>query len=130
MSDIELSELIAKPKKLIFDAAERGNVDFLSILICEYPDLIWKVDGDENTYSIFHIAVKNRQADIFKLIYEIESSYKDILLRFEDNERNNILHLAGKLASSDQLNIVSGAALQMQRELFWFKVKYLIAPLA
>ncbi|KAJ4702471.1 Ankyrin repeat family protein [Melia azedarach] len=121
LSDVELSELIANPKKLIFDAAERGNVDFLSILICEYPDLIWKVDGDENTYSIFHIAVKNRQADIFKLIYEIESSYKDILLRFEDSERNNILHLAGKLASSDQLNIVSGAALQMQRELFWFK---------
>jgi hypothetical protein len=33
-----------------------------------------------------------------------------------------MLHLAGKLAHSDRLNIVSGAALQMQRELLWFKV--------
>ncbi|KAJ4702443.1 Ankyrin repeat family protein [Melia azedarach] len=116
----ELSQLIADPRKLIFDAAEIGNIQFLSIFIREYPDLIWKIDSAENKYSIFHIAVKNRQEDIFKLIYEIGSS-KEILLMCQDSEGNNILHLAAKLAPSSRLNIVSGAALQMQRELLWFK---------
>lgn len=35
---------------------------------------------------------------------------------------NNILHFAGKLSPASQLDCVSGAALQMQRELQWFKV--------
>ncbi|KAH1056994.1 hypothetical protein J1N35_035059 [Gossypium stocksii] len=36
-----------------------------------------------------------------------------------DNFSNNMLHLVGNLAPSDQLNRVYGAALQMQRELQW-----------
>lgn len=39
-----------------------------------------------------------------------------------DNLGNNILHLAAKKPKRDRLNFVSGAALQMQRELLWFKV--------
>ena len=34
----------------------------------------------------------------------------------------NLLHLAGQLAPIHKLNLVSGAALQMQRELQWFQV--------
>lgn len=45
-----------------------------------------------------------------------------------DNFSNNILRLAGNLAPKDQLNRVSGAALQMQRELQWFKVTNLSSP--
>lgn len=123
LSDNEISRLIAEPRKLIFDAAERGNVEFLSILIREYPDLIWKVDNQENRYTIFHTAVKNRQEDVFKLIYEIGSS-KEILLMSKDKKDNNILHLAGMLAPQDRLNTIPGEALQLQRELLWFKVKY------
>ena len=37
-----ISELIARPSNLLFDAARAGNVQFLSILIRSYPDLIWK----------------------------------------------------------------------------------------
>ncbi|KAJ4702498.1 Ankyrin repeat family protein [Melia azedarach] len=105
---------------LIFDAAERGNDEFLSFLIHEYPDILWKSDGTENDYTIFHIAVKNRQIDVFKLIYET-NSLRNMLSTMTDEKDNNILHLAGMLAPSDRLNIVSGAALQMQRELLWFK---------
>ncbi|CAA2990513.1 Ankyrin repeat-containing protein At3g12360 [Olea europaea subsp. europaea] len=43
------------------------------------------------------------------------------MLYTEKNSNNNILHLAAKLAPSSRLNSVSGAALQMQRELQWFK---------
>ncbi|KAJ4702451.1 Ankyrin repeat family protein [Melia azedarach] len=116
----EVSRLIEEPRKLIFDAAERGNIEFLSILIWEYPDLIRKVDEEKNKYSIFHIAVKNRQEDVFNLIYEIGSS-KEVLFMTKDEEDNNILHLAGMLGPQDRLNITSGEALQFQRELQWFK---------
>ncbi|KAJ4702450.1 Ankyrin repeat family protein [Melia azedarach] len=127
LSEHELSQLIAKPTKLIFDAAERGNLQFLSALIHEYPDLIWKVDNPGNKYTIFHIAVKNRQVDVFKLIYDIGSS-KDLILTFKDNEGNNILHLAAMMAPQDRLNIVSGEALQFQRELMWFKEVEKVVP--
>ncbi|XP_059309226.1 uncharacterized protein LOC132060282 isoform X3 [Lycium ferocissimum] len=39
----------------------------------------------------------------------------------EDTSGNNILHMAGKLAPLGRLNLISGAALQMQRELQWFQ---------
>lgn len=119
LSDSEISRLISKPGTLIFDAAKQGNVEFLSILIREYPNLVWnKVDEDD--YSIFHIAVLNRQEHIFKLVYQIGSA-KDLIVVYKDKTSNNILHLAAMLPPQDRLNIVSGAALQMQRELLWFK---------
>ncbi|KAI3830626.1 hypothetical protein MKX03_016458 [Papaver bracteatum] len=39
----------------------------------------------------------------------------------EDKSYNTLLHYAAKLAPLAKLNLVSGAALQMQRELQWFK---------
>ncbi|XP_022851723.1 uncharacterized protein LOC111373415 [Olea europaea var. sylvestris] len=48
---------------------------------------------------------------------------KDFITYYIDDEGNNILHLAGKLAPPSRLNTISaGPALQMQRELLWFKV--------
>ncbi|GAY49094.1 hypothetical protein CUMW_116640, partial [Citrus unshiu] len=119
LEESEILELIMKPRPLIFDAAKQGNFEFLTILIREYPDLVWKVD--EKFCSIFHYAVSERHEDVFKLIYEI-GAIKDIIVLSQEKETgNNILHLAGKLAPQDRLNIVSGAALQMQRELLWFR---------
>ena len=37
-------------------------------------------------------------------------------------KNENVMHLAGYLAPLNRLNIISVAALQMQRELLWFKV--------
>uniref|UniRef100_A0A7N0TYS2 PGG domain-containing protein n=1 Tax=Kalanchoe fedtschenkoi TaxID=63787 RepID=A0A7N0TYS2_KALFE len=54
--------------------------------------------------------------------------YINIVRQSEENG-NNILHLAGRLAPSHRLRIVSGAALQMQRELQWFKeIENLVQP--
>ncbi|XP_031247663.1 ankyrin repeat-containing protein NPR4-like [Pistacia vera] len=107
--------------------SELGNIQFLTILIREYPDLILEVD--ENNYSIFHFAVINRHRDIFKLIHEI-GTFKDLIVASKDKKDNNILHLAGMLVPPDRLNVVSGAALQLQRELQWFKeVSKIMHPL-
>ena len=111
------SSLIVRP--ILFDAAKFGNTEFLIILIQSYPNIILETDYQDQT--LFHVAVMNRQKDVFKLIYET-AAIKEIILTCVDGYKQNILHLAGKLASPDRLNIVSGAALQMQRELLWFKV--------
>ena len=114
-----ISQLIKKPSRLLFDAAEEGSLEFLIILIRSYPDLIWTVD--DNNRSLFHVAVLYRHQTIFNLIYEFGAA-KDLIAAYRDRKNNNILHLAGNLPPPRQLQIVSGAALQMQRELLWFKV--------
>ncbi|KAK9181460.1 hypothetical protein WN944_024597 [Citrus x changshan-huyou] len=123
----DISKLIKEPTRIIFDAANHGNVQFLSILIREYPDLMWKCD--ENRYTIFHIAVSNRQVELFKFIDADDmKAIADLLVDSTDGEGNNILHLAGKLAPPDRLNVVSGSALQMQRELLWFQAVKKVVP--
>ncbi|XP_031247682.1 ankyrin repeat-containing protein ITN1-like isoform X1 [Pistacia vera] len=122
-----ISNIIKTAQQLIFVAAELGNIEFLIILIREYPDLILEVD--KNNYSIFHFAVMNRHRGIFKLIHEI-GTFKDLIVASKDKKDNNILHLAGMLAPPDRVNVVSGAALQLQRELLWFKeVSKIMHPL-
>ena len=119
LQDSEISKLIREPSRLLSDATKSGSLEFLIILIRAYPDLIWKVD--QNNRSLFHSAVLYRQEAIFNLIYEI-GAIKDLIAAYKDDKKNNILHLAGNLAPPCRLQIVSGAALQMQRELLWFKV--------
>lgn len=121
LDDYKIGELIRKPSRLLFTAAEMGNVEFIKILIRMYPDLIWKVD--DHSRSIFHIAVMHRQENIFNLIHEI-GAHKDLIAAYEDEYKDNMLHLAGKLAPPNRLKIDSGAALQLRRELHWFKVSY------
>ncbi|XP_040362817.1 ankyrin repeat-containing protein ITN1 isoform X2 [Rosa chinensis] len=123
----DVMRLIKHPSRLLFDATKLGNYEFLAVLINSYPDLIWQLD-DKNR-SIIHVAVLHRHASIFNLVHEI-GSIKDIIVTFtDDEESNNILHMAAKLAPPNQLNLVSGAALQMQRELVWFEeVKKIVQP--
>ncbi|CAO2821873.1 unnamed protein product [Amaranthus hypochondriacus] len=126
LEETEISDLIAYPSRLLFDAAEMGNVEFLITSILSYPDVIWKVD--EKNRSIFHIAIECRHEEIFKLIHEI-GAIKDLIASYTDQHQNNMLHLAAKIAPPDRLSCVSGAALQMQRELLWFEaVKDVVQP--
>ncbi|ONI01271.1 hypothetical protein PRUPE_6G131100 [Prunus persica] len=120
--------LIKYPSQLLFDATRLGNFEFLAALLSAYPDLFWELD--ENKRSIIHVAVLHRHASIFNLVHEI-GFIKDFITAMSDDEDNNILHLAAKLAPQNQLNLVSGAALQMQRELVWFEeVKKIVQPLS
>ncbi|KAK9181463.1 hypothetical protein WN944_024600 [Citrus x changshan-huyou] len=125
LSERDILKLIEQPRDLILDAANHGNVQFLSILIREYPDLIWK--DDENGYTILHIAVSNRLEELFEFIHDIRS-IADLMVESYDGEGNNILHLAGKLAPQHRLNVVAGSALQMQRELLWFEAVENVVP--
>ncbi|KAJ9672632.1 hypothetical protein PVL29_026025 [Vitis rotundifolia] len=89
-----------------------GIPEILEEIIKSYPFALKYLDEDA-----FKLAVLNRYEKIFNLICET-------------NDSNNILHLAGKLAPLHRLSLVSGAALQMQRELHWFKEIEKYAPRA
>ena len=114
--------IIRELRNVIFKAAEVGNFEFLAVIVNSYPDLMRGVD--DRGRSIIHIAVLNRHASIFNLIHEI-SSVTDLIITFEDDDHNNLLHCAAKLAPPAQLNLISGAAFQMMHELKWFEVFYI-----
>ncbi|KAB2025801.1 hypothetical protein ES319_D06G173800v1 [Gossypium barbadense] len=118
LEDAQITDILRIPSQVLFVAAEFGVVDLITELFQSYPDLIWRVD--EHGRSIFHIAVIHRQEKIFRLIHDI-GAHKDMIAAYRDKNNHCILHLAGKIATPNRLNIVSGAALQMQRELLWFK---------
>ena len=117
-SDEEISNLIRRPSGVLFDAAMSGNVEFLALLLCKYPDLLWEVN--DKAQSVFHVAILHRQVHVFNLIENI-AAVKDYIVGNIDVDKNNMLHLAGLLPQVERLG-APRANLQMQRELLWFKV--------
>ncbi|XP_039168262.1 uncharacterized protein LOC104445800 [Eucalyptus grandis] len=110
------------PSQPLLIAAGFGIVEIVTELVRSNPDLIWTVD--EKSHNIFHVAVMYRGEKIFDVIHDL-GAHKDMITTYKDpDNNNNLLHLAAKLAPLDQLNSVSGAALQMQRELLWFKESF------
>ncbi|KAI9126692.1 hypothetical protein K1719_002288 [Acacia pycnantha] len=100
----------------LVDSLWRGQRNSRSTeLMKSYPDLMW--DLDSRMRSIVHIAVLYRHPDIFNLIHDISANKDIILSNVDPDDGNNILHLAAKLAPTDRLELVSGAAFQMKLEL-------------
>ncbi|CAK9149233.1 unnamed protein product [Ilex paraguariensis] len=96
---------------------------------CEVAEEILSISSksiyvrDKSDHTIFHLSIANRRENIFNLIHQYgEVGYN--FLNMVENEGNCGLHLAGCLGSHVKLNLratAAGAALQMQRELLWFK---------
>ncbi|XP_075473778.1 uncharacterized protein LOC142504832 isoform X3 [Primulina tabacum] len=105
-------------QRLCLSAASSGNSEIVEEILEYFPHAIWSIDP--MGHNIFLLAVINRRENVFNLLYQM-SEHKKLATQLTDNEGNNILHLVGKLAPPAQLNLVSGAALQMQRELHWYK---------
>lgn len=112
------SSLYEKP---ILDAAKLGIHEVVEKIVDVFPDAVYS--KDEDNHYLFEVAVLNRCENVFNLIYQT-SEYKQYATLLIDNNGNSILHLAARLAPPDKLNLVSGAALQMQSEIQWFKVKH------
>ncbi|MFS7966670.1 putative PGG domain, ankyrin repeat-containing domain superfamily [Helianthus anomalus] len=75
---------------------------------------------DKNGHDIIQLAIINRSEKIYNLIYDL-GEHKNVYRTRKDSYKNNILHLAGKLAPSSVVNRRTGATLQLQRELQWFQ---------
>ncbi|KAL0352675.1 UNVERIFIED_CONTAM: hypothetical protein Sangu_0848800 [Sesamum angustifolium] len=125
--DVETAQIVGNTSKLFFVAAEAGNDEFLVELIRRYPDFLYKVN--QSKHSIFHIAVLHRYVRVFNLMHELVG-VKELIATYIDKDGNNMLHLAAKLSPQNQLNSIPGAALQMQREVLWYKeVEKIVQPL-
>ncbi|XP_068302817.1 ankyrin repeat-containing protein NPR4-like [Pyrus communis] len=103
----------------IFDAVRNGNVEFITHICKANPVLLWARNGEGR--GIFAFAIECRQEKIYNLLYGI--SAKERVMQLGDSKRNTKLHMVGLLSPSAQaqLNRIPGAALQMQRELQWYK---------
>ncbi|GMI99365.1 hypothetical protein like AT3G18670 [Hibiscus trionum] len=111
--------------KAIYDAIKHGMIEFVDEIIQLYPEIIWRKDKKGRT--LFANAIVLRQQNIFAHVFRLGSKKRIALLR-HDIFRNNFLHLAAKLSPPSRLDHISGAALQMQRELQWFEELRKILP--
>ncbi|KAK3220475.1 hypothetical protein Dsin_014445 [Dipteronia sinensis] len=110
---------LQNPEHILGTAVCGGIEEFVRILLHHFPNLIhYEVLPERN---ILQVAVEFRQEKIVDIIKNISPTTTKILCSIELELENTNLHLAGKLAPSFKLFSVSGAALQMQRELQWFK---------
>ena len=103
----------------ILRAIKEGIFEFVFDIVKADPLLVFS--RDSKSTNIFSVAVQCRHAKFFSLIYGhvMKNALADSVDSFYGN---NLLHMAGMLAPSTSLNHIAGAALQMQRELQWFKV--------
>lgn len=85
-----------------------------------FPQSIWSTDN--NGYYLSQLLIKNRSDHAYNFLVQNVTHCKQIHIMLHGKDKNNLLHLAAKLAPQDKLNMVRGAALQMQRELQWFQV--------
>nr|POE84272.1 ankyrin repeat-containing protein itn1 [Quercus suber] len=133
LSQMKDQMLISNPQRRttggVFDAILRaikeGIFEFVFEIVKAEPQYLWT--HDKKSTSIFSVAVQYRHAKIFSLIYGLDM--KNALTGSRDSSnKNNLLHVAGMSAASTSVNDIPGAALQMQRELQWFKEVESIVP--
>ncbi|KAG7946503.1 hypothetical protein I3843_14G042500 [Carya illinoinensis] len=111
---------------LIKLAISRGNFEFVcQILKANSSSLLSTCDATERR-TLFQWAVVHRQHRIFSLAYNLKG--KNYILYNIDNSKNTMLHLAGMLPKYSPIDHIRGAALQMQREVQWFKEVKRISP--
>ncbi|KAL9691834.1 hypothetical protein QQ045_012261 [Rhodiola kirilowii] len=108
----------------MFIAAKHGIHEIIEECLGRYPGLIWYTDNDGA--NLFLAAIKHRQVKVYNLVYQMTGHV--VFLAKNTSDGDNALHLAGRKVQH-RLNTVTGAALQMQRELQWFKeVEKFVAP--
>lgn len=107
--------------KALLTAAKLGNAEFFYKVSMANPELISIVTFPRAKEHPFFNAVAYRQAEIFNLLLGFH--FRNVVASMFIENNDNLLHTAAKLAPSSQLNRIPGAALQMQREWQWFKVR-------
>ncbi|KAJ8900058.1 hypothetical protein K2173_024174 [Erythroxylum novogranatense] len=108
------------------EAVKNGIFEFVVEIIKACPHRMYYADifGRDMIME----AVSYRQEKVYSLIYGLKVENTGWISRV-DYFGNNMLHLAGMLAPPSRLAKISGAALQMQRELQWFKeVESIVLP--
>ncbi|KAL9691075.1 hypothetical protein QQ045_011492 [Rhodiola kirilowii] len=96
-------------------ATKHGIHELIEECLSRYPGLIWHhVEG----LPLFMAAIKYRHVKVFNLVHQVTGYVHFVTKKFG---KDNALHLVGRKASPHRLSTVTGAALQMQRELQWYQ---------
>ncbi|XP_023735889.1 uncharacterized protein LOC111883801 [Lactuca sativa] len=112
----------------ILEATRQNAFEVVEVIVSYFPNAIWS--ANEDGHNIIQYVVINRSEKVYNLLYQM-SEHRNIYRTIRDSHGNNLLHLAARLAPKNKLNLISGAALQIQRELQWFKeVERFICPLS
>ncbi|XP_019169932.1 PREDICTED: uncharacterized protein LOC109165561 [Ipomoea nil] len=112
------TQVISLTEEALFDATSLDIWQVILNIAEAYPMSVYFENSKGQ--NILHHAVMNRSKNVFNLVCGT-NVLRSNLPNFSDINGDSVLHLAGKLAPPHKLNLVSGAALQMQRELQWFK---------
>ncbi|GLT97821.1 hypothetical protein SLE2022_153680 [Rubroshorea leprosula] len=104
--------------KAMFEATQQGIVQFVIELLKVTHPFIYHDGVGRN---VFMVAIQYRRENIFNLLPGIHEAWKARILNRVDNNGNSMLHVAGEIAPDFRLALISSSALQMQRELQWFK---------
>nr|XP_043611214.1 uncharacterized protein LOC122582845 [Erigeron canadensis] len=95
--------------------------------ITAYFPRAFTVTSDD--YNLSQLAILHRSAKVFNFLVNGVSHNVYESRCTTDKQDSNLLHLAAKLPPIHKLSIISGAALQMQRELQWFRAVENFVPL-
>ncbi|KAI3495774.1 hypothetical protein L1887_38120 [Cichorium endivia] len=111
----------------ILEAARQNVYEVVHQIIFRFPYAIWSANNDG--HNIIQCVVINRSENVYNVLYQMKK-HKNIYKTIKDSSQNNLLHLAARLAPANRLNLISGAALQVQSELQWFQeVEKFVSPL-
>ncbi|KAI3858248.1 hypothetical protein MKX03_001049 [Papaver bracteatum] len=118
--EVKLLKFMKDNPNIMKVAVKHGITEFVEACLGKFDYLIWHQLPKE---TLLKMAITERKEIIVNLICDTgdELEEKIDLVTRRDGRDNTILHYAAKLAPPAQLNLVSGAALQMQREMQWFK---------
>ncbi|XP_070672634.1 uncharacterized protein [Malus domestica] len=107
-------------EKAMFLAIKKGHVEYITHL-CRANYKLHDITNEKGR-NIFQFAAECRQHKIFSLLYGLGDQRNwEPFVSGKDKSGNNMLHVVGTISSAAQINRIQGAALQMQRELQWFK---------
>ncbi|KAJ9550963.1 hypothetical protein OSB04_015008 [Centaurea solstitialis] len=101
----------------ICEAACQNAFEVVNKIISRSPQAIQC--QDKCGHDIIQLAVLHRSNEIYNRVSQIVEGKNQYYRAIKDSTGNNMLHLAGRLAPSHKLNRITGAALQLQRELQW-----------
>lgn len=111
-------------QQAILQAVEQGNVEFVRKMCEANPMLLAISDGKGK--SLFQFSIECRQEKVYCFLFgSMPETIRKSVESGADKFGNSTLHSAASLSSIAiaQLNHIQGAAMQLQRELQWFKVK-------
>ncbi|KAL5555238.1 hypothetical protein UlMin_037474, partial [Ulmus minor] len=104
-----------------FEAIKRENFNFILMLINSIKRIVYLTD--DKSRNMYMLAIAHRNPKLFSLFFwdKQDQELKLDASLFKDKWQNNLLHMVGASTPPTALDRMSKPALQMKRELMWFK---------